>query len=135
VRERPERPDHEDRIAFPVHHRALDDQLDRRLDVAVDKLPDGGRVERVDLFTVEPGVDRRVAGGVFADADHDAAALGVGQRETVADDFALRLTAHLRPAQRRLVVEYVGLDAAADQLDEIIRRFSGQFLHYSTSSR
>ncbi|MPM64573.1 hypothetical protein SDC9_111460 [bioreactor metagenome] len=129
MRERTERPDDEDRITFPVHQRPLDGELDRRLDVAVDELPHRGGIERMNLLTGQPGVKRRVAGGVFPDADHDAAAFGVRQREAVADDLAFRLPGHLRPAERGLVVEHVGFHAAPDQLDEIVRRFFRPLLH------
>lgn len=129
MRQRPERAHHEDRIPPAVDDRTLDGEFDRRLDVAVHELADGGRVEGVDLFAGEAHVDRRMPGGVLPHADDDAAALRIRQREAVAHDLSLRLPGHFRPAERRFVVQHVGFDAAVDEFGEIVRKFSGQLIH------
>jgi len=108
--------DDENGVAFPVDLGALDREVDRRIDQMVDERRHRRGIEGVRLFRRKPLIDRRMSGRVLADADHQIPAARVRERQTVPDDLGAGGARHGVPVHRGLVVQFVGLHAAVNEL-------------------
>ena len=114
MRESAERADDEDDIAFAVDDGAFEREINGWIRETVDEIPYVRGVERVSLLLGEPGEESGLSCGVFADADYDVSSLCVRHGDAVPDEFCASCASEQFPVLRGLVIEFIGLDASAD---------------------